>query len=233
MLRGLVRAYLSQGGGGAGGGGDNAGSGEGDNPGGGDPNANAGGNANDAAFWKAEKQRSDREAKNLRDRLKQLEDADTARKQSEMTDLQKAQEAAKAANDALVVAQKDTQAARAEAAIARAAAKVGIPADLAIRLVDVEFDNGKPINVDEAVKKIAADYPQLVTGGGGNGESDTTPATTDTTAAPATGGSASNPPRSRGGGLTLQAVKSMTSAQLAALPEAEYKQVMDLLATQK
>jgi len=52
---------------------------------------------------------------------------------------------------------------RVQRAIVTAAAKAGLPAELAARLVDVEYDEaGNPQGVDAAVAKLAEQYPQLV-----------------------------------------------------------------------
>lgn len=99
--------------------------------------------------------------KDAQDRLKSFEDADLSERQKlqkQLDDLKKQQEAA---NDAL-------RQERARLAIVKAAARHGLPASLAERLVDVEYDDeGNPKDVDAAVKKLAAEYPQLVAGSGG------------------------------------------------------------------
>lgn len=170
-----------------------------DDPAGGD-------SSKDLAYWQAEKRKADREAQGLRTRLKALEDADTERKKAEMTDLEKAQAATKALEAEREAARAEARQARAEVAISREAAKAGLPADFAIRLLrgDVTFDdNGQPVDVDKSVADLVKEYPQMV--GGGTG------------AATPTGGTAANPGRARTGAtLTKADIEKMSSTEVNA-----------------
>lgn len=51
---------------------------------------------------------------------------------------------------------------RARAVISQAAAKANVSADLAIKLVDVQFDDdGNPLDVDKAIQELVKQYPNL------------------------------------------------------------------------
>lgn len=81
---------------------------------------------------------------------------------AQMTEAEKLQAQAKAAQEAAEAAQAELRRARAEAAVARVAGKVGVDPNLVLRLVDVEYDaQGQPVNVDKAVEAVLATYPQL------------------------------------------------------------------------
>lgn len=86
----------------------------------------------------------------------------TEYEKAQMTEAEKLQAQAKAAQEAAEMAQAELRRAKAEAAVARAAGKVGVDPNLVLRLVDVEYDaQGQPVNVDKAVEAVLAAYPQL------------------------------------------------------------------------
>ncbi len=79
-----------------------------------------------------------------------------------MTEAEKLQAQAKAAQDAAQAAQTELRQARAETAISREALKHGVDMTLLAKLVDVEFDDsGMPTNVDAAVQSVLTRFPQL------------------------------------------------------------------------
>lgn len=85
--------------------------------------------------------------------------------QAQLTEAQKLQAQVTAAQDAAKTAQDGLRRAKAEAALAREAAKVGIDFGLLSRLVDIEYDaEGQPVGVAEAVTKVLKDFPQLKAG---------------------------------------------------------------------
>lgn len=85
--------------------------------------------------------------------------------QAQLTEAQKLQAQVQAAQESAKIAQDGLRRARAEAALAREAAKTGVDFGLLARLVDVEYDaEGQPIGVAEAVTKVLKDYPQLKAG---------------------------------------------------------------------
>lgn len=100
------------------------------------------------------------ELKDAKEKLKNFEDADLSERQKLQKKLDEAQKAQEAADAAL-------RQERARLAIVKAASKHGLPAELAEKLVEVEFDDeGNPTGVEAAVKKLASEYPQLVQGNG-------------------------------------------------------------------
>jgi hypothetical protein len=121
----------------------------------------------------------------------------TAFEQEKMSEAEKLQATAKAAQDAANAARSELQQARAQVAIAQAAATHGVnPAKLA-KLVTVEFDaDGQPVGVEAAVAAVLNEWPELK------------PAA----AAPTPG--ATNPQRTAK--LTLEQVKKMTPAEINA-----------------
>lgn len=85
--------------------------------------------------------------------------------QAQLTEAQKLQAQVQSAQEAAKVAQDGLRRARAEAALAREAAKAGVDFGLLTRLVDVEYDaENNPVGVAEAVTKVLKDYPQLKSG---------------------------------------------------------------------
>ncbi len=115
--------------------------------------------------------------------------------QAQMTEAEKLRAQAQAAQEAAAAAQAELRRVRAEAAVARVAGKMGIDPNLALRLVDVEYDEqGNPVNVEQAVAAVLAAYPQLK------------PA-----AVPV---GTTNPARM--GKLTLEDIKKMTEAEINA-----------------
>ena len=114
---------------------------------------------------------------------------------AQMTEAEKLQAQARAAQEAATAAQAELRRARAEAAVARAAGKAGVDPNLVLRLVDVEYDDaGQPVNVDKAVDAVLSAYPQLKP-------------------APVTVG-ATNPGRTSK--LTIEDVKKMPEAEINA-----------------
>ncbi|MFZ1769139.1 MAG: hypothetical protein WAU00_08080 [Caldilinea sp.] len=114
---------------------------------------------------------------------------------AQMTETQKLQAQAKAAQDAADAAQVELRKARAETAIAREAGKQGLDPALVQRLIDVEYDDaGQPVNVTGAVAAVLKAYPQL---------KPQTPITVGVT----------NP--GRAAKLTVEDVKKMTPEQIA------------------
>ena len=82
--------------------------------------------------------------------------------QERMTETERVQAQAKAAQEAAQAAQAELRKARAGVALATAAARQGIDPDLLAKLVEVEFDDdGQPANVDAAIGAVLKRYPQL------------------------------------------------------------------------
>lgn len=147
-----------------------------------------------------------REAASYRTELKDIKAKLEEKEQEEMSERERLQ----ARLDKISKSQEEAEAAlrqeRARVAIVKAAAKVGLPPELAEKLVEVEFDeDGQPVNVEEAVKKLAKEYPQLVK-------------TTDN-------GAPTNPAR-RKTTLTPEDVKKMTSEEI----NARWEEVQEVLA---
>lgn len=104
---------------------------------------------------------------------------------------------AKTAQEAAAQALQELRAARADAAIAKVAAKLSVDAGLLGKLVAVDFDDaGLPVNVEAAAAKVMEDYPQLKL--------------------PASGTSVTNPGRSAGSRLTMADVRKMSEAEINA-----------------
>ena len=79
-----------------------------------------------------------------------------------LTEAERLQAQAKAAQEAMQAAVSELRQARAEAAIAKAAAKEGVNPVLLGKLVAVDFDdNGQPVNVETALAQVLKEYPQL------------------------------------------------------------------------
>lgn len=135
----------------------------------------------EAASWRTKAQ----EAAN---KVKEFETAQMTESDRLKAEAQQAKAEAEAAKAA-------ARQALARAEIAKHAATAGVDVSLAERLVDVEFDdNGKPVKVDEAIKKLIEDHPQLKSGG--------------------FGANATNSQRQRG--LTIEDIKKMTPEQINA-----------------
>lgn len=104
---------------------------------------------------------------------------------------------AKAAQEAAAKAQAQLREARADAAIARVAAKEQVSPELLSKLVTVDFDDdGNPVNVEAAVAKAISDYPQIKP-------------------LPVTPG-ATNPGRANGTKLTIKDIERMTPDEINA-----------------
>jgi multidrug efflux pump subunit AcrA (membrane-fusion protein) len=98
----------------------------------------------------------------LRSRLKELEGKTTAYEQERMTETQRWQAQALAAQAAAEAAGVELRKTRADAALAAAAAKHGVDAGLLSKLVTLEFDDtGAPINIDASVAEVLKVWPQL------------------------------------------------------------------------
>ncbi len=83
-------------------------------------------------------------------------------KTAQMSETERLQKEAADAKAAAAQAAQMLRDARKEAAIARAAVTHGVAPDLLGKLVEVEFDDsGMPVDVDSAVGKVLATYPQL------------------------------------------------------------------------
>ena len=143
------------------------------------------------------------EAANLRVSNKDLSEFKTKAETEKLSEKERLE---KAASDAKTEADRfaaELRTARAETKIIAEAAKAGLPADLAVKLITPQFDEqGQPKGIAEAVADLVKQYPNLVATGGSG---------------PST--SAGNPGRNRDGVLTLAALKTMTPQQVAALPK--------------
>ncbi len=105
------------------------------------------------------------EAASWRRKVKDLEGKVTGFEQEKMTETEKAKAQADAAQAEAKAAQEALRKARADAAIAREAAKQGADADLLGKLVSVEFDDdGQPTGVDVAISDLLTKHPYLKAG---------------------------------------------------------------------
>ena len=129
---------------------------------------------------------------------KEAQDAKTkiaAFEQQQMSEAEKLQATAKAAQEAMQAAQAELRKARADAALARVAAKEGVDPELLSKLVTVEYDDaGAPVGLEAAAAAVLNKYPQLK------------PVATTATA------SATNPARTAK--LTMEQVKKMSPAEI-------------------
>lgn len=81
---------------------------------------------------------------------------------AQMTETQKLQAQAQAAQQAAEAAQQELRKARAEAAVAREAAKAGVDPALVLRLVDLEYDEkGQPVDIPARVAAVLTQWPHL------------------------------------------------------------------------
>ena len=132
----------------------------------------------DAAFWREEKKKADREAKNLRERLKAYDDAEEERKKAAMSDLERVQSEAES-----IKAERDTVSSELEqayATIARmteeqevrsALTEAGIKPErmrAAMRLVDFDAidvdDDGNLTGVKDVVKAVKKEASEFFRG---------------------------------------------------------------------
>ena len=98
------------------------------------------------------------EAAERRKRLQTLEQAEQQRKAAQLSEAEKATAEAERAKSLEAELRKT----RAGYEIAKAAARLGVPEELAARLVDVEFDEaGQPVNVEAKLTEVLARYPHL------------------------------------------------------------------------
>lgn len=130
------------------------------------------------------------EAAKHRVELKALKDAEDARQTAALSETERLKKEATDASARATAAETRAREALGRAAVTAAAAKVGVDAAIAQRLVTVEYDaEGEPKDVDAALAKLVKDHPYLVVG---NAAAATT--------------SAANPPR---GGVTLTDPKAL------------------------
>lgn len=124
-------------------------------------------------------QKANREAENLRKRLKEIDDA-------ALTEAERAQQEAQAATARADKLEAEAKQSRTETAVERAAREAGFtdPTDaIALAAGRIEFDDaGQPVNAVDVVKSIAEAKPHLIS----------TPPT------PAPGATATNPARGAG-----------------------------------
>jgi hypothetical protein len=105
------------------------------------------------------------EAAAHRTKLKAFEDAEQARKDAELTATQLAEKKAADAEAKVAAAETRAREALGRAAVVAAAAKVGVDATIAQRLVTVEYDDeGEPKDVDKALAALVKEHPYLVVG---------------------------------------------------------------------
>lgn len=104
---------------------------------------------------RAENAKWRREAQDARAKINDFEKA-------QMSEAEKLQVQAKAAQEAADSARAELRKARADAAIVNAAAKAGVNAALLSKLVTVEFDDaGQPVGVEAAVSAVLNEYREL------------------------------------------------------------------------
>jgi hypothetical protein len=110
----------------------------------------------DEAATKASRD-ANREAANLRAKLKEHEDA-------KLSDAERAEQAAAAATERAEAAEKAVRDARLEAAVTLAATTAKVDPAIALKLIDgVSFDDdGKPEGVADAITRLTAAHPELV-----------------------------------------------------------------------
>lgn len=138
-----------------------------------------------------------KEAAQYRTQAKELAVKVAAFEAERQTEAERLAAQTKVAQEAAAAAQAELRKARVDAALARAAAKVGVDVSLVARLVDVEFDDaGQPVGVEAAIGKVLEAYPQLKP-------------------QPVTPG-ATNPSRGSGAKLTMDEIKRMTPEQINA-----------------
>ena len=106
------------------------------------------------------------EAAQRRKQIEAYEAAEAQRKQAEMTEIEKAQAQAEQARKQYEALRAQSRQVAAESAIINEAAKLNFsdPADaVTLLFAAVEFDeNGKPVNVQEAVKALSESKPYLL-----------------------------------------------------------------------
>lgn len=114
---------------------------------------------------KAASRKANAEAQAMRKRMKELEDAEQARKDADLSELEKAQKAAAEAAERATTAEARARAATLQAAITAEATRVGINPELALKLAanDVTFDDaGNPDNTAAVLDALATAHPNLV-----------------------------------------------------------------------
>jgi hypothetical protein len=106
------------------------------------------------------------EASGLRKRLKELEDAATAKANAELSETQRAKKAAEDATAKLTQLEVTLRNERAARAVQAAAIKLNLDPDLAAELVRpdaLEYDEaGAPTNVEKALKLVVQRWPHLI-----------------------------------------------------------------------
>lgn len=120
-----------------------------------------------------DRQDANREAQGMRKRLKELEDAEAARTQATMTEQQKLEARATAAEAALAAVQTQLRETAIRSSVQATAARMGIvDPDGAYRLLDHAAlklnDSGEPTNTEAALKALLAEKPYLLGQTGGS-----------------------------------------------------------------
>ena len=155
-----------------------------------------------------------KENQSLRKRLRELESAQKERDEAELSEQERLQKRMVELEQQNTAMSERTRSVALRAEITVAAAKFGIvDADAAARLIDssaLEYDDTDGwIGVDEALRSLTHDRPWLVSTATPNG----------VTANP------TNPPRRRSS-LTMEQLKGMSRAEIAAFSEEEVNAVM-------
>lgn len=103
------------------------------------------------------------EAKNYRLKLRELETWKSEQEQAQMNEAERLKAKLDAEGKERAALAEKYRAVALKAEVATAAQKHGLPVDLAMKLIDVEYDDeGNPLNVEKAVAQVAQAYPQLV-----------------------------------------------------------------------
>lgn len=146
------------------------------------------------------------ENQSLRKRLREIEAAMKEREEADLSETEKAKRRVIELEEQMSVTQQRARDAALRADITAAASKFGIvDVDAAARLLnrdDIEYDDADGwVGVEDALRALTHDRPWLVS----------------TQPTPGTGANPTNPPRRRNK-LTREALKSMSTAEIAALP---------------
>jgi len=144
-------------------------------------------------------------------KLRETEDKLKAYDAERLSDAEKLQKRAEKAEADAKAHAADLLNARIRIEIERQARKLSIvDEEAAYRLLDTDtitFEDGKPTNIEKLLTTLVQSKPWLVGDAGG--------------------ASASNPNRGRGaGGPSIESIKGMTAAQIAALPEDQFQNVL-------
>jgi hypothetical protein len=107
------------------------------------------------------------EAASYRVKLREFEQAEEARKTAELSETDRLKKLAGDAEAKATAAETRAREALGTAAITTSAAKLGVDAALARKLVTVEYDaDGNPKGVDEALAALVKAHPYLIAGSG-------------------------------------------------------------------